>query len=79
MQKSGKAGNTGFDYAECSDEQAELGREITVKERGFYILSVAAFGNVRKNAAADPNLNETLNNIFHAIETRPKVQRAKTI
>ena len=67
-----KAGNTGFDYAECSDEQAELGREITVKERGFYILPSQLFGNVRKNAAADPNLNETLNNIFHAIENSAK-------
>ena len=67
-----KAGNTGFDYAECTDEQAELGREITVKERGFYILPSQLFGNVRKNAANDPNLNETLNTIFHAIENSAK-------
>lgn len=67
-----KAGNSGFDYAACSDEEAELGREITVKERGFYILPSQLFGNVRKNAAADPNLNETLSAVFHAIESSAK-------
>jgi len=30
-----RAGNANFDYAECSDEQAEFGREVTVQERGF--------------------------------------------
>lgn len=67
-----RAGNADFDYAECSDEQAEFGREVTVQERGFYILPSQLFGNVRKRAAADPNLNETLNNIFHAIENSAK-------
>ena len=67
-----RAGNADFDYAECSDEQAEFGREVTVQERGFYILPSQFFGNVRKRAAADPNLNETLNNIFHAIENSAK-------
>ena len=67
-----KAGNTDFDYEACSDEQAELGRDITVKERGFYILPSQLFGNVRKNAANDPNLNETLSAIFHAIENSAK-------
>lgn len=67
-----RAGNADFDYAECSDEQAEFGREVTVQERGFYILPSQLFGNVCKRAAADPNLNETLNNIFHAIENSAK-------
>ena len=67
-----RAGNVDFDYAKCSDEQAEFGREVTVQERGFYILPSQLFGNVRKRAAADPNLNETLNNIFHAIENSAK-------
>lgn len=67
-----KAGNTDFDYEAYSDEQAELGRDITVKERGFYILPSQLFGNVRKNAANDPNLNETLSAIFHAIENSAK-------
>ena len=67
-----RAGNTGFDYAACSDEQAEMGRKNTIEERGFYILPSQLFGNVRKNAAGDPNLNETLSNIFHAIENSAK-------
>lgn len=67
-----RAGNADFDYAACSDEQAEFGREVTVQERGFYILPSQLFGNVRKKAAADPNLNETLSNIFHAIENSAK-------
>ena len=67
-----RAGNTDFDYAESSDEQAEFGRSVTVQERGFYILPSQLFSNVRKRAAADPNLNETLNNIFHAIENSAK-------
>lgn len=67
-----RAGNKDFDYATCSDEQAEFGREVTVQERGFYILPSQLFGNVRKNAAANPNLNETLSNVFHAIENSAK-------
>lgn len=67
-----RAGNTGFDYATCSDQQAEMGRRNTIVERGFYILPSQLFGNVRKRAAADPNLNETLSNIFHAIENSAK-------
>ena len=67
-----RAGNADFDYAACSDEQAEFGREVTVQERGFYILPSQLFGNVRRRAAADPNLNETLSNIFHAIENSAK-------
>ena len=67
-----RAGHADFDYAACSDEQAEFGREVTVQERGFYILPSQLFGNVRRRAAADPNLNETLSNIFHAIENSAK-------
>lgn len=67
-----RTGNADFDYAACSDEQAEFGREVTVQERGFYILPSQLFGNVRRRAAADPNLNETLSNIFHAIENSAK-------
>ena len=31
------AGNTGFNYADLPDEQAEFGREVTVEDKGFYI------------------------------------------
>lgn len=62
------AGNPDFDYATLSDEEAEYGRVETVAEKGFYILPSQLFANVRSRAANDPNLNETLEAIFKAIE-----------
>lgn len=62
------AGNSNFDYAQLSDEQAELGREDTVAEKGFYILPSDLFVNVQANAAQDENLNETLERVFKNIE-----------
>ena len=63
-----RAGDPDFDYAALSDEDAELGRDETVREKGFYILPSALFANVRRRARADANLNETLFNVFRAIE-----------
>lgn len=63
-----KAGNTDFDYATLSDEDAEFGRVETVKEKGFYILPSELFVNVRARARHDANLNETLSRIFADIE-----------
>ena len=57
-----------FDYAKISDEQAELERADTVKEKGFFILPSELFVNVRALAKDDPNLNETLARVFHNIE-----------
>ncbi len=57
-----------FDYASCTDEEAELGRGFSVAVKGFYILPSQLFENVRKNAKNDPNLNETLASVFRAIE-----------
>ena len=62
------AGNPNFDYANLSDKEAEYGRAETVAEKGFYILPSQLFSNVRDRAAADTNLNETLESIFKAIE-----------
>ncbi|MBO0896114.1 type I restriction-modification system subunit M [Arthrobacter sunyaminii] len=62
------AGNTGFSYADLPDEQAEFGREVTVQDKGFYILPSELFQNVRKRAARDENLNETLASVFKNIE-----------
>src|SRR5690625_4160293 len=62
------AGEVGFDYAELRDEDAEFGREETVAEKGFYILPSELFVNVRKRAANDVNLNETLERVFQNIE-----------
>ena len=62
------AGNDAFDYTKLHDSEAEHGRRETVKEKGFYILPSELFVNVRKNAAADENLNETLGRVFQNIE-----------
>jgi len=61
-----------FDYTELSDNEAELGRAETIKEKGFYILPSELFCNVRKKAKNDPNLNETLARVFNNIENSAK-------
>lgn len=63
-----KAGDQSFDYAKLGDAQAEFGRKETVEEKGFYILPSELFQNVRKRAANDANLNETLARVFKNIE-----------
>ncbi|GAA1583010.1 type I restriction-modification system subunit M [Actinoplanes couchii] len=63
-----RAGNPKFDYSALGDEEAELGRKETVAEKGFYILPSELFVNVRKSAASDKDLNETLENVFRDIE-----------
>lgn len=63
-----KAGDKSFNYATLSDKQAKLGRDETVKEKGFYILPSQLFANVRHRARQDANLNETLSKVFKAIE-----------
>ena len=62
------AGVTDFDYAEFADADAEAARAQLVHEKGFFILPSQLFGNVRKHAKDDPNLNITLDNAFKAIE-----------
>ena len=61
-----------FDYSKISDEQAEYGRAETLKEKGFYILPSQLFGNIRKSAKNDKDLNVTLGNAFRAIENSAK-------
>ena len=63
-----EAGNTEFDYAKLSDEEAEQAREDLVKTKGFFILPSELFQNVRARAKDDDNLNETLEQIFSNIE-----------
>jgi len=50
------------------DEEAEEARGDLVQTRGFFILPSELFQNVRKKAAADENLNETLEKVFRNIE-----------
>lgn len=57
-----------FDYATLSDEDAELGRETIIEEKGFFIPPSGLFCNVAKDASKDPDLNITLENIFQGIE-----------
>lgn len=63
-----KAGRLEFDYLKLSNADAEFGRRETVAEKGFYILPSELFANVRKAAAQNENLNETLERVFANIE-----------
>lgn len=67
-----RTGNTGFNYIDISDKDAEFGRADTVKEKGFYILPSELFVNVKNKARNDTNLNETLSNVFKNIENSAK-------
>ena len=50
-----RAGHPGFDYTQLADEQAELGRAETVREKGFYILPSELFVNVLEKAQVATN------------------------
>jgi len=63
-----EAGNPAFDYAKLTDDEAEEARADLVQTRGFFILPGELFQNVRKKAAADENLNESLEKAFRNIE-----------
>ena len=67
-----EAGNEGFDYTQLSDNEAEQAREDLVQTKGFFILPSELFCNVRKKAAADENLNMTLETVFNHIEESAK-------
>lgn len=71
------AGNSGFSYAKLSDEEAEEAREGLVPEKGFFIPPSMLFENVCKRAPLDPNLNETLERVFHEIEESAKGSRSE--
>lgn len=64
-----ETGNTAFDYAKISDDEAEFGRNDTVNEKGFYILPSELFINVQINAEKNSNLNVDLHRIFKDIES----------
>ncbi len=67
-----RAGNPEFDYAALPDSSAEMGREETVREKGFFILPSELFVNVRGRANTDSqyrdNINEALGAVFKHIE-----------
>ena len=65
-------GDPDFDYASLADEDAEVGRESTVKEKGYFILPSELFCNVLKtvdkDGMRDEDLNEVLERAFKNIE-----------
>lgn len=67
-----EAGDSEFDYAQMSDEEAEGAKESLVHEKGFFILPSDLFCNVCKIAEDDENLNERLERIFNSIENSAK-------
>ena len=67
-----RGGDKDFDYAKLSDDEAEIGRDETVREKGFYMLPSELFVNVREKARSDANLNEALAAVFRNIENSAK-------
>ncbi|MFP5521788.1 type I restriction-modification system subunit M [Peptococcus simiae] len=64
-----EAGDPDFDYAQLSDEEAEVDfRPNTVEDKGFFILPSQLFENVVRQARTNENLNTDLANIFKSIE-----------
>ncbi|WP_456284147.1 type I restriction-modification system subunit M [Microbacterium sp. JZ101] len=63
-----EAGDVDFDYAKLQDDEAEFARAEVVAEKGFFILPSELFVNVRRRAAQDVNLNETLERVFKNVE-----------
>lgn len=67
-----EAGNTDFDYADMSDEDAAEARDGLIDEKGFFLYPSELFCNVVEHAKDDENLNETLERIFKNIEDSSK-------
>ena len=66
------AGATGFDYAALDDSRAVKGRDLTIAEKGYFLLPSQLFCAVQANAEHDADLNETLSDAFSAIYTSAK-------
>ncbi|MCY4380734.1 MAG: type I restriction-modification system subunit M [Proteobacteria bacterium] len=66
--KEKEAGNTHFSYQSLDDNVAERARRMIVEEQGYFILPSELYSRVCIRAKNDPNLNETLSNIFSNIE-----------
>ena len=67
-----KAGEQDFEYRNLSDEEALIGKEQILTEKGLFILPSELFCNVRKNAKNNDNLNVMIANIFDNIESSAK-------
>ena len=64
-----EAGNSDFNYANLSDEDAIVAKEDLIRTKVFFILPSELFVNIRKKADKDENLNVTLDTIFKNIES----------
>lgn len=77
-----ESGNTEFDYANLSDEEAREAREGLIDEKGFFILPSELFCNVQRKAnkketwkrsdGTEMLLNEKLEEVFKSIENSAK-------
>lgn len=67
-----KAGEKDFEYRNLSDEEALMGKEQILTEKGLFILPSELFCNIRKNAKNNDNLNVMIANIFDNIESSAK-------
>lgn len=72
-----EAGDSDFDYAQMSDEDAEEARQGLVESKGFFILPSELFCNIRNKANTDDewakeHLNEVLEKVFNNIESSAK-------
>ena len=63
-----KAGISNFEYRNITDEEAMMGKQQILEEKGFFILPSELFCNIRKNADHNENLNVTISNVFNNIE-----------
>ena len=63
-----EAGNSDFNYANLSDEDAIVAKEDLIRTKGFVIVPSELFINIRKRAEKDENLNVTLDTSFKNIE-----------
>ena len=63
-----RAGLEDFKYREISDEDALLGKNQILEEKGLFILPSELFCNITKHARNNENLNVTVSNIFNNIE-----------
>ena len=63
------SGDTSFDYARMSDDEAMSAKSYLIETKGFFIKPSELFWNILKNADADDNLNVTLDTIFKNIES----------
>jgi type I restriction enzyme M protein len=73
------SGDVDFSYAAVDDVDADGLREVTVLDKGFFILPSELFINVCATARHDDNLNETLDRVFETSRARQSARRASQI